>query len=216
MDVHTYFYHSSLSSFHIKLATTLQELVEAAQQQPKEEKKAKRESPEELQEGSQVKCTVELVKNDAQCVVVRVHRAQGPLTIGFVSTCDHNVQHGNVKRSFKRGQDISATVAKLQVASDTQESVARLVLTTSLQPQAGGRGSRNAREEFYTGKVVTGVVETVKPQHVEVKLSSNVTGYLSACDIADLKTAKVPSCLVCCCNLTVAPLDQFTFQYFIV
>lgn len=177
----------------------MQDLVEAAEQQPKMTKKSKRKSAEgssdgsseKLQEGSEVKCTVELVKNDAQCVVVRVHRADEPLTVGFVSTCDHNVQNGNIKRNFKRGQEISATVAKLPNASETGSMAGRLLLTTSLQPQAGGSSAKRAREEFGVGMVVTGVVETIKAQHVDVKLSPKVTGYLSACDIVDLKTAKV-------------------------
>lgn len=180
--------------------------MEAAKIQQRKAKKSKRKSSDStssraagLELGAEVKCTVLLAKNEAQCLVVRVHTANSnsanePLTLGFVSTCDHNVQHGNIKRTFKLGQNISATVAKFPEASDASSEPSgssRLLLTTSLQPQSGGVSSRREREELAVGTVVTGVVENVKPQHAEVKLTPKVNGYLSACDILDLKTAKV-------------------------
>jgi ribosomal protein S1 len=196
----------------------MQDLVAAAQRphDASTKSKSKRRSadgtaatdsaPAELQVGSVVKCTVLIQKTDAQCLIVRVQNGDGPLTLGFISTCDYNVQHGNIKRSFKRDQEISAVVSKLPEASVGGSNGGRLFLTTSLQLQAGGLAARRPREFLDVGAVVTGVVEKVRAQHVCVKLPERVAGFVSACDVVDLKTVKV------CLSPVVSSLFFFVFM----
>jgi hypothetical protein len=156
-----------------------------------------------LKLGQEVTATVELVKSDARCCVVRVHGANGanrgdaggkerraPLQLAFLSTADYNMQHGSVRRTFKPGQEVTATVARLPSAA----SGFRLFLSAPLARVA--TSGKRAGEQYAPGSVAMGKVLKVKALYAQVSLKGKVTANLHACDVGDLASAQVRSCLL--------------------
>lgn len=140
----------------------------------------------DLKVNDKVRGKVLLVKPDAGYCVVQLGGHNG--VIGFVPTCDYNVQHSNAKKTFEQGESIAATV----VSSPSPGSDGRLLLHTPLvETKQTHKGGPSKATKSPAGSILNGTVAIVHAGYAEVTVDG-VKGRLNAAEVQELDAHTSP------------------------